>query len=78
MMSIECRYRNPLAASASLGGISGFEDEGKRKIGRTRRRRFTPGFLDVKSMMFPPVIHSETMHNGNSSGEIPNTGRTFG
>ena len=47
-------------------------------IGRTRRRRLTSGCFDVKSMMFPSIIHSETIHNGNSLGEIPNTGRTFG
>jgi hypothetical protein len=31
MMSIECRYCNPFAASASLRGISGIEEGGKKE-----------------------------------------------
>jgi len=32
----------------------------------------------MKSMMFPLIIRSVMIHNGNSFGETPNTGRTFG
>ena len=50
----------------------------KTEISRTRRRRLTSGCFDTKSMMFPSIIHSETMHNGNNFGETPSTGRTLG
>ena len=36
------------------------------------------GCFDVKSMMFPSVIHSVMTQSGNSFGEIPKVGRTFG
>jgi hypothetical protein len=32
----------------------------------------------VKSMMFPSIIHSVMNHRGNSFGETPRTGKTFG
>ena len=48
------------------------------EIRRTRRRRLTSGCLEVKSMMFPSIIHSVMMHNGKSFGETPNTGRMLG
>lgn len=38
----------------------------------------TSGWFDVKSIMFPSIIHSVITHNGNSFGETPNTGRMFG
>jgi hypothetical protein len=78
-ISIECRYCNPLAASASFRNVSviqGFGEE--RGSGVLRRRRLTSGCFDVKSMMFPSTIHSVMTHNGNSFGETPNTARTFG
>jgi hypothetical protein len=77
MISIECRYCNPLAASASFEGFQDLAVEGKM-IGRTRRRRLTSGCFDVKSMMFPSIIHSLMTHSGNSFGETPRTGKTFG
>ena len=76
-ISIECRYCNPLAASANFEVFQNSRIEA-REIRRTRRRRLTSGCFDVKSMMFPSTIHSVMMHNGNNFGETPNTGRTFG
>lgn len=38
----------------------------------------TSGCLEVKSVMFPWTIHSVMVHSGNSFGETPSTGRTFG
>jgi len=48
------------------------------EIGRTRRRRLASGCLSVKSMMSPSTIHSLITHSGNSFGETPSTGKTFG
>ena len=48
------------------------------EIGHTRRRRLTSGCFEAKSMMFPSTIHSVMTHSGNSFGDTPNTGRTFG
>jgi hypothetical protein len=52
--------------------------EEKIEIGHTRRRRLTSGCSEVKSMMFPSIIHSVMMHSENIFGEIPRTGKTFG
>jgi hypothetical protein len=79
MMPIECRYFNPLATSASFISVSASEDRGRKgEIGHTRRRRLTSGCFDVNSMMFPLVIHSVMIHNGNSFGETPSTGKMLG
>jgi hypothetical protein len=78
MMFIECRYSNPLAASASFRGVQDLAVEGRTEIGRTRPRRLTSGCFDVKSMIFPSTTHSVMVHSGNSFGETPRTGNTFG
>jgi hypothetical protein len=54
------------------------DDRRKTEIARTRRIRLTSGYFEVKAMMFPPTIHTDTMHSGDIFGETPNTGRTFG
>ena len=64
--------------SCELQDVSGFEDRGEIEIGPTRRKRLTSGCFDVKSIMFPSIIHSVIMHNGKSFGETPSTGRMFG
>ena len=68
----------PARRFCKLRDVSVFEDGGKIEMRRTRRRRLTSGCFEVKSMMFPSIIHSVTMHNGKSFGETPSTGRTFG
>ena len=70
---IAIRWLRQRAFGVSQGqGIGGKEDR------RTRRRRLTSGCAEVKSRMFPLIIHSEMIHNGNSLGQIPKTGSTLG
>ena len=79
MISIVWRYCSPLATSASFSHVSGSGDFwGRTEIGRTRQRRLTSGCLDMKSTIFPSIIHLVMMHNENSFGETPNTVRMFG
>ena len=68
ILQTACRFRE-------LQGISGLKIEGKTEIGRTIRRRLTSGCFDVKSIMFPSIIHSVMTHNGDNFGETPSTGR---